>query len=178
MPVVTGGGGVTGTRAQQIAQYAAMLNAAAPPSPGSTNLGDDYTAYMNAHPTLSPETVYDQVAADIEGLISGGGLTTEFSGALGDFLTSAAKGVSQEATGAAKSLPSISNPLDWLASLGAIADDIGKAGAWFGSKSNWIRITKVSLGVILIISGVTHLTRGESAVVNTVGKVAGAAALT
>ena len=69
---------------------------------------------------------------------------------------------------------SIPNP---LSGVDAIADDIGKAGAWAGKKSNWVRVLKVGIGVLLIIAGLLHLTKGEDQIVKTAAKVAGTAAI-
>lgn len=58
-----------------------------------------------------------------------------------------------------------------------IASDLGKAGAWAGKKSNWIRVLKVGIGSVLVIAGLLHLTKGEDQIVKAATKVAGSAAI-
>lgn len=167
MATVPGSGGgapTTGvSRQAQIASFAAQLNTLAPQSSGSTNIGDDYTAYMNAHPDADPQVVFEQVAADLEEIQAGGGLTTIFGGALGDFLASGGTGVAQETKGAglgvanASKTLSTSNPLNFLVGIAQFFTDLT-------NPQMWLRVGKVVLGGILLIVGAVQITHTEKLV--------------
>jgi hypothetical protein len=178
MAIVPGSGaGGTGSapgvsRAAEIASFAAQLNEIAPPSKGSTDIGTDYTRYMNAHPSLDPATVFNAVVADIEEIQSGGGLTNEFAGALGAFLKGGGLGISQEAKGAglgvagASKTLSTSNPLNFLVGIAQFFTDLT-------NPQMWLRIGKVVLGGVLLIVGavqISHLDRAVATVASVIPK--------
>jgi hypothetical protein len=154
-PPAGGGGGTSW--AQQVQSYGAQLNAQYPPGPsGATgkgpvvNLGADYIAYMNAHKSDDPATIYESVLAGIASLK---GVPT----AIGTAISAGATAAAGLGAAGAGSLSAIS-PIPKF-SLGVT----GIAG-WF------VRGLKVLVGGILMILAISHLTGASNKVTALAGK--------
>jgi hypothetical protein len=140
---------------ETIAGYATMLNAQFPPGNDSSgkyvNLGEDYTKYMEAHPSADPGTIYSEVVARVQELEDSGS-------AIGNAVSTA---VSAEGNVVGEI------PKDVFPSLNPANDVIG--GINIGTLI--LRAGEIILGIVLIGVGVAKLS-GADNVISTAVKVA------
>lgn len=137
-------------RDQEIAKYAAELDAQFPPGydqskpPKFVDFGADYIRYMEAHPTLDPYLVYQTVVARIELLVS---IPSGIGKAIGT-AAGATAGIGQAgATATASIVPT------WLQGF------------------SWLRIAELIIGVVLGAVALDKLLDGKAGVATTIAKV-------
>lgn len=135
----------------QVDSYAATLGKL---YPGSA-VESEYIKYMAEHPSDNPETVFNAVNAAITGDTA---ILGTLPNVLKQFVTGAATGVSQEATGAGLGVAQASQSLQ----PGAVLGDIWSK---LNSRGTWIRVAEVTLGIALVLVALAHMT-GASRVVD------------
>jgi len=135
----------------QVDSYAATLGKL---YPGSA-VQSEYIKYMAEHPDENPLTVFNAVNAAIAGDTA---VLGQLPGVLKDFVSGAATGVSQEATGGGLGVAQASQALQ----PGAVLGDIWSK---LNSRGTWIRVAEVTLGIALVLVALAHMT-GADKVVN------------
>lgn len=155
----TGGGGAV----PSAAQFAALLNQKYPgkrindPAYPGSDIGDQWLNYYSAHSASQSLSILENAFADIILLEDlKGGLTA----------AGAATGAAQDQaiTGAVKGAIQITS---WEQGLEAI----GRFFASLSKGNTWIRITKVLIGGVLLVTGIVHITGAQGAVATAARKV-------
>lgn len=150
MPVLPGPGQQTGTRDQQIAEWAAYLDAQAP----GHGYGASFTAYAQAHPRTGT------VLQLVEGwylTAAGRGLAASVGQALGQ----EGKVTQAAGAGAAAGLDNVARTLTVPGFLGFLT-----------SRTLIVRIVKVIVGGALVIIGLAELTGAGACAVPVIGAAA------
>jgi hypothetical protein len=157
------------SREQQIAEYAAKLNAmwgTANLTGQSQNEGQAYTSYMDSHPDANPAVIYAEINARLEllGFVPQtiGQAAQSEAGTLGGIEAETGPAVAAGVKAAENPVSDVGQELDkglpqWL------GDFLGANGI--------LRVVEGVLGVVLIAVGIDKLASGNAGVATKIAKV-------
>jgi hypothetical protein len=149
----------TDQRSEEIAKYAAALDAAYPPGPSGgsyghpgtgpfVDFGQEYIAYMDKHPDANPELIYDEVVARLALLVS-------VPAGIGKAIAAGTAATAQTAGDTGSSVTSLYPA--WLQGF------LGGNGI--------IRVVEGTLGIVVIAVALDKIMGGNAGPATTIAKV-------